>query len=105
MQMTPVFSSQACTSIEVFRTNVRGRRAGAVVLARLRARWPHWRFTLDLADCDRILRVQTGGEAVPVAAIKTELAKSGYLCEPLPDSDDDFPAPDSPCVPLNNSGK
>lgn len=90
--------------VEVFRTSVRGRRAGAVVLTQLRRRWPGWRITLDLGDPDRILRVQTVGEAVPVGTIRAELAKSGYLCEPLPDSVPDFPAPAFQCFPSNNSG-
>ncbi len=91
--------------VEVFRTSVRGRRAGTAVLNQLATRWPQWRFTLDLGDPDRILRVQTAGDAIPVGAIGAEVAKSGYLCEPLPDSAADFPAPAPLCSPLNNSGK
>ncbi len=103
MQKTVVFSGSE--PVEVFRTTVRRGRAAALLLTRLRAQWPHFHITLDLTDCDRILRVQTAGEPVPVEAIGAELAKSGYLCEPLPDSDDDFPASETPCFPLNNSGK
>lgn len=71
--------------VEVFRTNVPGPRAAAGLLAALRGRWPAWRITLDVQDRDRVLRVQTTGAAVPVAAIRAEVRARGYLCDVLPD--------------------
>ena len=39
------------------------------------------RWTVDLDDCDKVLRV-VGGE---MAAIREVVEKQGYMCEELPD--------------------
>ena len=95
--------------VEVFRTSVPGRRAAGRLLAELRRHWPAWRITLDVQDCDRVLRVQTTGETVPVGAIRAEVRARGYLCDVLPDEPAPALSPGSVpfllCLPSNNSGK
>lgn len=93
-------------SVEVFRTSVPGARAAARLVQALRRRWPTWRITLDAQDVDRVLRVQTPAEAVPVAAVRAEVGAWGYLCEPLPDADEDDnlnPAASILCYRSSNS--
>lgn len=92
--------------VEVFRTNVRGRRAAGAVLRGLRARWPTARITFDLADSDRILRIQHPTAPVEPARVAAMLAASGYLCEPLPDDDEEAASVGHLlCSLLNNSAK
>ncbi|GAA4000817.1 hypothetical protein GCM10022408_09970 [Hymenobacter fastidiosus] len=70
--------------VEVFRTTV-ARRAAASLLRQLHRHFPAWRITFDLADADRILRVQTTGGPVDSSRVAQVLHARGYCCEPLPD--------------------
>jgi len=54
--------------VEIFKTNVNGKRLAGQVLKSLRFHLPDFYFNFDLDDCDRILRVQTDG--CPVRAVK-----------------------------------
>lgn len=90
--------------IEVFRNSVPNRRAAARVLRELAVRWPVARSTFDLADRDRILRIQTLGEAVVPARVAAVLGASGYLCAPLSDDGAEAASGDyCLCFPSNNS--
>lgn len=71
-------------AIEVFRTTV-ARPAAARLLRQLQAHFPAWRITFDLADTDRILRVQTTGGPVDAARITQLVHAHGFHCEVLPD--------------------
>ncbi len=71
-------------AVEVFRTTV-ARRAAASLLKQLQAHFPAWRITFDLADCDRILRVQTASGPVDAVRVAQLVHARGYYCEPLPD--------------------
>jgi hypothetical protein len=71
-------------AIEVFRTTV-ARRAAAGLLRQLRAHFPAWRITFDLADADRILRVQTAAGPVDVVRVAQLVHAHGFGCEVLPD--------------------
>ena len=75
-----------CTqTIEVYRTTVTSRLAAEGLLGQLRRIFPGWCISFDLEDCDRVLRVETTGEPIPVDFIAGLLQHSGYGCEPLPD--------------------
>lgn len=71
-------------AVEVFRTTV-ARRAAAGLLQQLRARFPACRITFDLADVDRILRIQTTGAPIDAARVAQLVHASGFCCEVLPD--------------------
>lgn len=71
--------------VEVFRTNVPNQRAAGALLRGLRARFPAWRITFDLSDCDRILRVASPAGPPDACAVAALLHAQGYACAPLPD--------------------
>jgi hypothetical protein len=67
--------------VEVFKTNVRGKRQARVLLDILSDRFPLFRINFDLEDCDRILRVE--GDNVCQEKIAELVTGSGYLCDVL----------------------
>jgi DNA-binding transcriptional LysR family regulator len=71
--------------IEVFSTDIAGPRAAARLLRQLRQHFPTWRISFDLADCDRVLRVESPDQRPDAAWIAQLLHESGYHCRPLPD--------------------
>lgn len=71
--------------VEVFKTTVPTRRIAAVLLQGLRRQFPAHRIGFDLEDCDRILRVETGGEAIDNPSIIRFLQQNGFHCAPLED--------------------
>lgn len=71
--------------IEVFRTNVNTRRTAAVLLRDLHVRFPAYRITFDLTDCDRVLRVESSDGLPDAGAVAALLQAHGCTCTPLPD--------------------
>jgi hypothetical protein len=67
--------------VEVFKTNVHEKSQAAALLSALEYRFPSFRINFDLADCDRILRVE-GDDIVP-AEIRGVMIANGYACEVL----------------------
>ncbi len=69
--------------IYIFRTNITNRSEFISVSRDLR-RSPGIQFcTIDLEDCDRVLRV--GCENVPIRTVVDEVVRHGFLCEELSD--------------------
>jgi hypothetical protein len=60
--------------VEVFKTDVTGKRQALLVLDQINVLFPHYQVNFDLQDCDRILRIQSNeninGEAI-IAWLKT----------------------------------
>ena len=67
--------------VEVFKTNVRGKRQARALLDILSERFPLFRINFDLEDCDNILRVE--GDNVCQEKIAELMARNGYLCDVL----------------------
>jgi len=67
--------------VEVFKTNVRGKRQARVLLDILSERFPLFRINFDLEDCDKILRVE--GDGVCQEKIAELMTRNGYLCNVL----------------------
>jgi hypothetical protein len=55
--------------VEIFRTNVKGKRAAKMILKALHVTFPEYHFNFDLEDCDRILRVESSGAFFETAKI------------------------------------
>lgn len=70
--------------VEVFKTNVTQPETAAFLVAQI-SRLFGYRVNFDLGDCDRILRVQSAGEAVHAAAVVEVVKDHGYHAEVLPD--------------------
>ncbi len=74
-------------NVEIFRTNVASRRQAFVVVSMIQAHFTGLRITLDLDDCERILRVQDchTTRPLPTAAIQRLVSALGFAIEPLAD--------------------
>jgi hypothetical protein len=70
--------------VEVFKTNVTQPETATFLAAQI-SRLFGYRVNFDLADCDRILRVQSKGDEVHVAAVVETVKDHGFHAEVLPD--------------------
>lgn len=67
----------------IFRTNINSRNEFLNVKAALRERFKIKESTIDLEDCDRVLRVITENNQPQVIA--DEIKRLDYFCEELED--------------------
>jgi hypothetical protein len=67
--------------VEVFKTNVPETETAHRLITRLHSLLPGNRINFDLADCDKILRIE-GENIIPVVVIET-LISEGYSCNIL----------------------
>ena len=67
----------------IFRTNINSRHNYAIVEGSLLQRRGVRVCTIDLEDCDKVLRVEC--EDIPKSMIVEEVEKLGFLCEELAD--------------------
>jgi len=67
--------------VEVFKTNVYGVEDAAMLIPRLAVHFPGSRITLDLEDCDKVLRIE-GADVLP-SRIITILNSMNYQCHVL----------------------
>lgn len=67
--------------VEVFKTNVEDAEQADIILRKLNIHFPAYRINFDLADCDRILRVE--GENIRQRQIVAILHQSECLCKIL----------------------
>ncbi|MGI4864419.1 MAG: hypothetical protein ACRYFZ_10905 [Janthinobacterium lividum] len=73
-------------AIEVFKTNIASEQQGTAILAALRQHFPALHASLDLDDCDRVLRVQhLPTNPVCWAQVQAFIHHLGVAIEPLPD--------------------
>lgn len=82
----PVAPASLCP-VEVFRTNVGSVGQGAAVVRSIHQRFPTLQATLDLDDCDRVLRVQSRRPAGPAlwAQVMQVVRRLGVRIEVLPE--------------------
>ena len=70
--------------VEVFRTTVGSHHEAARLTAELRQRFPTWRISFDLDDCDNILRVAGEGIGGPeIREIIALLSRREHTCVAL----------------------
>ena len=67
------------STIEVFVTNVNTESEAEVILSKLRKKFSELDFSLDLEDCDKVLRVE--GFRLNVEEIQTLLKINGFACD------------------------
>lgn len=65
----------------IFRTNINSRHNYAIVEGSLLQRRGVHACTIDLDDCDKVLRVEC--ENIPMSVIVEEVVKLGFFCEEL----------------------
>jgi hypothetical protein len=67
--------------IEVFRTNVKSKKNADMVIHHIKIRLPAGKINIDLADRDKILRIEA--TEIPVQPILHLLQNLGFTCIPL----------------------
>jgi len=70
--------------IQVFKTDIRNRRQAGAVIQRLLKSGLALRCTVDLADIDKVLRVETKQTILP-GALERFVRELGFGMEELPD--------------------
>lgn len=83
----PAFPNPVMPNVEVFRTNVASARQAFVVVSLVQAHFAGCRVTLDLDDCDRVLRVQAyyHNQTLPEETIRRLVSGLGFEIEALAD--------------------
>ncbi len=66
-------------TIEVFRTTINSKRSAAKILKTLHALFPTSKITIDLNDCDRVLRIE--GVVFDIQKAMKLVKELGYTCE------------------------
>ncbi len=69
------------TSIELFKTNVDDTGAAQYLIGLLQQRFPYCRITIDLHDCDKVLRLE--GMRIENRLVKELVSGNGFLCSEL----------------------
>jgi predicted RNA binding protein with dsRBD fold (UPF0201 family) len=70
--------------VEVFKTNVRHKKAAKEVLRALGQAFPHCKANFDLEDCDHVLRIECRG-ALSLEKLLDLMKELGVELEKLPD--------------------
>lgn len=65
-------------AIEVFRTTISTKQEATKILKKLHSLFPGTKATIDLTDCDRVLRIE--GEAFSVTEIVKLVSDAGFDC-------------------------
>jgi hypothetical protein len=69
--------------VEVFRTDVRGPLSAEQLIAKLKMHFPVTRITIDLKDCDRVLRIESREGKVDVSLVMKLVREDGFSIFPL----------------------
>lgn len=67
--------------VEVFKTNVQKKAQSKMLLSILSEAFPSFKINFDLADCDKVLRVE--GDNMEALKIMMLVKKHGFACEVL----------------------
>lgn len=73
------------SDVEVFKTSVQEVSEADWIITLIQSRYPIYRITFDLQDCDKVLRVENQYGAVERDVIHQLVNKMGYQCEVLQD--------------------
>lgn len=71
------------TSVYIFKTDIPTRREAAAVCQHMHRLDGVMRCTVDLEDCDKVLRVEA--EGLDIVLIERSVQHLGYFIEELPD--------------------
>jgi len=67
--------------VEVFKTNVQKKTQSKMLLSILSEAFPSFKINFDLADCDKVLRVE--GDNMEALRIMMLVKEYGFNCEVL----------------------
>ncbi|MCJ8208281.1 hypothetical protein MUY27_01085 [Mucilaginibacter sp. RS28] len=68
-------------TVEVWGTNISSARQAGTVIALLRSEFPECRISIDLEDCDKVLRIE-GCDVAPAIVVNL-VTGLGFLCRDL----------------------
>ena len=71
--------------VEVFKTDVKDQQHALLIVDEIQKTFPKYAANFDLADCDRILRVETAGGHIASTDLIKILKQLGCEAEVLPD--------------------
>lgn len=71
-------------TVRVYKTDIDDKSKAETILDAIRQDLPGSIPSLDLEDCDKVLRIESKQENIDAPAIKNILASYGYTMEPLP---------------------
>lgn len=69
--------------VEVFKTNIQGKRMAREILKILTETFPGYKINFDLEDKDRVMRVETAENSVEVIKIIAFFERKSLNCEVL----------------------
>lgn len=72
-------------AVEVFKTDVTDPRHALLIVDEVQKTFPKYSANFDLADCDRILRVEAGEGDIESSKLIRMLKHLGFEAEVLPD--------------------
>ncbi|HSY77215.1 MAG TPA: hypothetical protein VK890_10185 [Bacteroidia bacterium] len=70
-------------SIEIFKTNVRGKRNALYLIGEMNAIFPGHKVSIDLDDKDKVLRVENSKGKVKSSDVIKLLEQRNFHCEVL----------------------
>lgn len=73
------------SSIEIFKTNVRGKLNAIYLVGEMNAMFPNHKITIDLDDADKVLRVENPKGKVKSGEVIQLLNRRNFQCEILKD--------------------
>ncbi len=71
------------SSIEVFKTNVSGKRNALYLIGEMNAIFPNHKISIDLDDRDKVLRVESKKGKVKTPEVIKLLKQRNFHCEVL----------------------
>ena len=71
------------STIEIFKTNVKGKRAAANLTTDLQQLFPGYKITVDIDDRDKVMRVESNRGEVKAQDIIKLMKQKNVLCEVL----------------------
>jgi len=70
-------------SVEIFKTNVRGKRNALYLVGEMNATFPNHKISIDLDDRDKVLRVESQKGKIKSTEIIRLLKQRNFHCEVL----------------------
>jgi hypothetical protein len=71
------------SSVEIFKTNVRGKRNALYLVGEMNAVFPGHKISIDLDDRDKVLRVESRKGNVKTTEVIKLLKQRNFHCEVL----------------------
>lgn len=68
-------------TVVIFKTDIGDKDTAEAFLGALTKVFPQYKFSFDLDDCDKVLRVASRFENVEIELIQKQVITKGFVCE------------------------